>query len=221
MSNRDIIPQSILNNPSIYALEVWMQEVFDRIPYDKLLIYFVDTVDEKALPVLAQEFNVLGTRGWDYADTVFKQRELIKNAIQLHRYKGTRWAVEQVILQAGLTTAEVEERVGSDPSTGWAIFRVNVPIGDTYPEPEQIANATRLILIYKGARNVLEGIVYTGLSVAEDMGTLSDDVTVNAAVPVVEDSFSTDGTFLYNGVWAFDGARNYSQELDTISLTIV
>ena len=46
---------------------------------------------------MAKQFHVLGLEGWDYASTESEKRSLLKQAAELHRYKGTPWAVRQGI----------------------------------------------------------------------------------------------------------------------------
>nr|BDD43905.1 hypothetical protein 3 [bacterium] len=64
---------------------------------DRLLVYLVDNVDASALPLLAEQFHILGNEGWLYATTEQEKRDLIKNAIELHRYKGTKYALRKVL----------------------------------------------------------------------------------------------------------------------------
>jgi len=75
-------------------------EVFSRfnsLDTNRLLVYLVDGVDSSALPHLAEQFHVLGNEGWLYANTEQEKRALIKNAIELHRYKGTKYSLEKVL----------------------------------------------------------------------------------------------------------------------------
>lgn len=75
-------------------------EVFARynsLETDRLLVYLVDNVDVSALPHLAEQFHIMGNEGWLYATTEQEKRDLIKNAIELHRYKGTKYALRKVL----------------------------------------------------------------------------------------------------------------------------
>ncbi len=87
---------SPLNDISSYAFD----EVFARyntLETDRLLVYLVDKVDASALPHLAEQFHIMGNEGWLYATTEQEKRNLIKNAIELHRYKGTKYALRKVL----------------------------------------------------------------------------------------------------------------------------
>ncbi len=87
---------SPINDISSYAFD----EVFARynaLETDMLLVYLVDNVNASALPHLAEQFHIMGNEGWLYATTESEKRELIKNAIELHRYKGTKYALHKVL----------------------------------------------------------------------------------------------------------------------------
>ena len=70
---------------------------FNSLDTDRLLVYLVDSVDSSALPHLAEQFHIMGNEGWLFAKTEQEKRELIKNAIELHRYKGTKYSLEKVL----------------------------------------------------------------------------------------------------------------------------
>lgn len=92
---------------------------FDRVYKDTLagfdltpvLIYLIDTAPAAALPFLAEQFDVLGFKGWRFADTEAKKRALLKKAIELHRYKGTPWAVEESLKIIGYENSQVVENL--------------------------------------------------------------------------------------------------------------
>ncbi len=154
-----VIADSIKYQPHTYAFDIWMQQFFRRLDVSKLLIYMVDTVSIDVLPILANEFDVMGNKGWNFCETEDEQRALIKQAVQLHRYKGTPWAIEQVIEQAGLTGAVLMEGVGTDPDTGWAVFRIVPPV-ETPSDPAVNEKLVALVNVYKNARSVFEGVLY-------------------------------------------------------------
>jgi phage tail P2-like protein len=91
-----ILPSSLQNDPHYQALSQLLDR-WQAIDLSKLLIYWINSVDAGALPHLAKQFHVLGLEGWDYATTESEKRELLKQAVELHRYRGTPWAVRQGI----------------------------------------------------------------------------------------------------------------------------
>ena len=175
------------------------------------------------LPILAQEFDVLGNKGWNFTTDVADQRALIKKAIELHKYKGTPWAIDQVLIQAGLTGATLQESVGTDPDTGWAVFRIVIDTSLLMPDPAQIANAITLIMLYKNQRSVLDGLYYTGLDFTETSGLAlnEENLIIDADETLAGDSMGTHGSFYYNGAVYYDGSHNYSQDTDTIFIELI
>ena len=70
-------------------------ERFAQLDLTALMVYLVDLVDASALPALAEQFHVQGLEGWLFTTDEREKRELIKQAIELHKYKGTIWAVRR------------------------------------------------------------------------------------------------------------------------------
>ena len=58
-----------------------------------LLVYLVDNTEQSALIHLADQFHILGNEGWNMVTTDYEKRNLIKNAIKNHKYKGTKKSV--------------------------------------------------------------------------------------------------------------------------------
>lgn len=93
---QDLLPAPLQRDANYRALN----DLLDRagaLDLTKLLIYWLDIVDASALPVLAKQFHVMGLEGWEFAHTEAEQRALLKQAVELHRRKGTPWAVRQGI----------------------------------------------------------------------------------------------------------------------------
>ncbi|EKR4279045.1 phage tail protein I, partial [Salmonella enterica] len=74
---------------------------FSGISLTPLLVYLIDMTETTALPWLAGQLSLTGDNGWSLAESDEAKRELIKNAIELFRYKGTPWSVRQVIRSLG------------------------------------------------------------------------------------------------------------------------
>ena len=220
MNKNIIIAPSIRNQRSWYAFDLWQQEALSRVPIDELLLYFTDTVNPVALPYQAEEFDVLGAKGWDVAGSdIDLQRDLIKKGVLIHRYIGTPWAIEQVMIYAGFGAAALVEHTGSG-STGWAVFGIYVDIGSMWPDPALCEILYRLVMLYKNARSVFEGIVFTGLDFVEDSLLIGDDLEVDAS-STITDGIVVSGTFYCDGTYLCDGSRNFDDELDTITITLV
>lgn len=103
-----LLPPSLAGDPRFAALESLTGRLssLDLLP---LLVYLIDTVDASALSWLAEQFSLLGADGWSLAESEEARRNLIKSAIELHRYKGTPWAIREVIRRLGFGEVEIIE----------------------------------------------------------------------------------------------------------------
>jgi phage tail P2-like protein len=96
MADKRLIPPGIkdLNTETLNELI----ERLGTLDLTPLLVYIIDHVDASALPHLAWQFHI---EGWELAQTEQEKRNLIKKAIELHRYKGTKWSVINALSAAG------------------------------------------------------------------------------------------------------------------------
>lgn len=154
-------PLSILATESLQA---------DMTP---LLVYLIDIVTADALPFLAEQFHVLGDEGWALAESDDARRRLVKGAIELHRYKGTPWAIREIVRRLGFGEIELIEglaaktydgksrfmgwQVYGDPST-WPCYRVilNQPV-----TRDQADRIRRTLPLFAPARCELAGMHYS------------------------------------------------------------
>jgi phage tail P2-like protein len=122
-----------------------------------VLVYLIDAVNVSVLPYLAEQLHVLD-EGWADARTEAAQRRLLRRAIELHRHKGTRWAVEAALDVLGLG-CRVEEwfQYGGEPGR----FRVDListePLSEAF-YGQGIERAVELITKSKNVRSHLEAI---------------------------------------------------------------
>ncbi|MBE8611539.1 phage tail protein [Morganella morganii] len=100
-----------------------------------LLVYLIDMTEKSALSWLASQFSLVGDNGWDLAESETAKRELLKNAIELFRYKGTPWSIRQVIRNLGFGEVQIIEGGHDlDPAiavkwpaeTHWALYRIKL-----------------------------------------------------------------------------------------------
>ncbi len=164
----------------ITALVDTAEIAFNAIPVENLLMYVVDFAPESALIFLAEQFNVLGWKGWRLATTEAQKRNLIKQAVILQQKKGTAWAIKNALKTAGFVDATIikgAERVydgsfqydGSEDYGGgfWATFavRIDIPLGYV-PTPEDQNAAEKLINEYKNERSALIGVTWRTVTTA-------------------------------------------------------
>ncbi len=126
---------------------------FQELEVEKLLIYLIDNVSVSALPHLAEQFHVTGNEGWLQTKTESEKRELIKNAVSLHKHKGTKFAVRKVFQMLGLE-GDLSEwfEYGGKPYH----FTVNVDFLSRGLDYELIDKLEDLINQYKNERSKLE-----------------------------------------------------------------
>lgn len=119
------LPASLASDTRFAAFDSLLRDFVQVQDTTPALVYLVDLVAADALPALAAQFHVLGAEGWNAATNDAARRELIKAAIELHRYKGTPWAVRRALELLGLRV-DVQEwfDIGSAPYT----FRVRVAV---------------------------------------------------------------------------------------------
>lgn len=176
---------------------------FDLSP---LLVYMIDTVPSSALPWLAQQFGVLGFRGWDLITTDLERRSLIKTAIEIWRYKGTPYAIKQALKSIGYNNVQIIEGEGFPPeiftyppeipegSLDQFSFRVVLDLGDSkgVTDAGQVL-VERLIKEYKNTRSWYTGATY--------IANIYEDVAVNDdQFKVTEESGSSDSAAASDGM---------------------
>ncbi|WP_043617823.1 phage tail protein I [Chromobacterium violaceum] len=97
----DITPNVLAGDRRLSPLAELSRRL-QRIDLAPFLVYLVDQVEADFLPLLAEQLHVAGDEGWQLAAGEAQRRDLIKQAIELHRYKGTRWALQRVLATLGL-----------------------------------------------------------------------------------------------------------------------
>lgn len=79
------------------AFDVNFNDIYNKII--NILIYpRIDELSGEILDILGWQFHI---EGWELAQTEEEKRALIKKAIELHRYKGTPWAVINALKACG------------------------------------------------------------------------------------------------------------------------
>lgn len=102
------------------------------------------------LPWLAWAWSV---DEWDPAWTESQQRAMVGASIQLHKKKGTAWAVREALLRSGLESVRVSEKPAD--AAHWSHFDVDVAVVDRPLTEQSITRAAALIEENKAQRSVL------------------------------------------------------------------
>lgn len=118
----------------------------------KVLTNLVDLVDPKALPFLIDQFHVADI---DAGNSEAAQRNLVRSAIELHRHKGTPWAVVEALRLMGAEASVIEWFANNgQPGT----FAVAADVFDLPVDDALYQTALRVIDRAKNARSHLTGL---------------------------------------------------------------
>jgi P2-related tail formation protein len=215
IQHTNILASGVSNVPHIAAFDAMVEQRFANLDIEAVLIYLIDTVNVSALPSLAAQFDVLGYKGYGLAQTEQQRREVIKRAIELHRYKGTPWSIKEALKAIGYYDAIIDERLvnpiyydGTYNHNGsqiygpghWAEFRVKIDLGnDMGVTAETAADAVALIHEYKNVRSKLRDVSY--IATLNDYVTdIQEELTVNIEYTMNDAlGYYHDNTYLYGG----------------------
>lgn len=151
MDNCPDLPAVLAGDERFAALSgIWVDRLAAVDPQD-VLVRWIDHADVSLLPILAEEYS-LNDDGWDMAETEQAQRNLLKNAILLHRYKGTPWAVKTALNNIGIPRVALNER---PEGAHWAEFDLDITVIDRPVTEAMYPRIDRLIDSYKPARSLL------------------------------------------------------------------
>lgn len=223
-----LLPTSLQQLAHIQAFDDLVAGRLDALPIEAVLVYIIDAVNAQALPYLAEQFDILGIKGYAYATTEEEKRAVVRGAIELHRYKGTPWAIKEALLKIGLIVNRIEEGVGirtfyngavnfngsrTYGSLGhWAYFRVYLNTAqNTVISATQVADAVAIINEYKNVRSHLYDITV-------EVTNISDTLTPTDTLAIAADAFPEDdfGAY-YNGLYTYNGSQTYANIADTVS----
>ena len=150
---KQLIPPNLLQDENIKALVESIEPEFEKVKQEiiSVLIYpRIDELNEEVLDLLAYQFHI---EGYDLATTIEEKRNLIKKAVELHRYKGTKYALLEVLKALNLE-GDVKEwyEYGGQP------YRFKVDINLKYQGllPNAYDKLLNLINEYKNLRSHLE-----------------------------------------------------------------
>lgn len=164
-------PSIIETSPKLTALAD-LGKRFNLLDKSQMMTSIVDLVPTAFLELLAEKWSVTGYDGWLLAESIDAKRKLIKRAVELHRYKGTPWAMREIIRQLGFGEVEIVEglfdkrRDGSIVRDGtyfhgdrskWAHYRVILQQTITNDQADLLRKTLR---VFAPARCVLASLDY-------------------------------------------------------------
>lgn len=196
-------------------MDAWYNTIvaeLGQIDLTKLLVYIVDLVDASALPYLGAQFDVLGYKGFRLANTEDDKREIIKRAIELHRYKGTEWAIKEALKSIGFADVALI-KTGYDH---WAKFGIEITNEDVELTDSSFNDITQMVAEYKRAVCVLMEI-RINLQVTDALFVDDLDAIINDEIDA-DDFLTLSGALIYDGSAEFDGSHNFSGDSDVATI---
>ncbi len=152
------IPNNLLVDKKVIHLANSLQNSLDKMLDWAEKINFemnLDKLDDALLDHLLWEKHITWSEGLGLADTREKKIKLIRDAIELHRIKGTPAAIELVFSILDIDSKLTEWfQYGGDPYH----FKVQINIHDKGLNEATYNMLTALIYEYKNVRSYLEAI---------------------------------------------------------------
>ena len=133
MSKNSLAP---INDVNLKIFDEICEERFAKLDLDAVLISIIDNVPADALPHLAEQYHITGNEGWLQALSDTEKRNLIKSSIKMHRYKGTKYALEEIFKTLNIV-GNIEEWFNygacSPVPTArvWPFFTITTPLDRT------------------------------------------------------------------------------------------
>jgi len=228
MPEKTVLPDSISRFDDIKDLDLMAADSISKLDLSPLIMYLIDYAPVEALPALAAQFNVLGYKGWKFATTDTQRRALIKNAIEIHRYKGTPWSIKEALKTIGITgTITITEGIyhfydGNSlhnggityGGNGWAAFRVSIDINNLVNF--NLTDVEKIILEYKNARSWLEDVSLLIEFVELLPPTESNTFGIFNHTEVLGQGIIYNSAGKYNGAYLHDYGEN-----DTLNITVL
>ena len=152
----------------------------------KLMPRLTELVAPEHLELLAESRSILGEDGYWLAESDETRRKLIKGAYQLHRYKGTPWAIREIVRRLGFGEVEIIEGLSNKKHNGdirrdgsythghtdrWAYYRIIMTNTITN---DQAALLRRTLRAFAPARCVLAALDYQHVSLRHNGQALRD-----------------------------------------------
>ena len=188
---KEITPPNLLNDPIIKALlsatDPELQKVKELITNVVIYPRIDEIEDESLLDLLAWQFHV---EGYDLAKTVEEKRNLVKNSIELHRYKGTKYAIEKVLetLNFGGSVTEWFEYDGKAYRFKIDLFFNSLLEAGITLTPEVQEKLLDLINAYKNERSWLEELKFNVFFENEQEIAASSNLSTFTKATFEEDS---------------------------------
>lgn len=162
----------IVNDPKYTALANLSQQV-ERLNHHQIMTTLVDLLGDAFIPLLAEKWSVTGYDGEFLAETHHSKRALIARAVELHRHKGTPWAIREVLRKLDFGEIEIDEglkartyqhsdvqRIPANERWAYYAIRLNRPITNA-----QADHIRKVLRHFAPARCVLAVLDYKAVPI--------------------------------------------------------
>lgn len=166
-------------NDARAAAHLAIGQRLEAIDLTPLLIYTITGAPASALPFLTWQFDI-SSPFWELLGAGETQTALVQNAIQMHRYHGTVYAIQTIMKTIGFPSVTIQEGQASwggsqyPSNQGWAVFRVLAPAGGAAVNATTQMLAVAAIEFFKPARSVLDSLWFQQPAIAEPAIGVSD-----------------------------------------------
>lgn len=145
-----------INDINLKIFDEICEERFRQIQLDILNVQNIGNICADALPHLAEQYHITGDEGWLYCQNEDEKRQLIKNAIKLHKYRGTKYGIIHALEVLNLN-ADISEWFEYNGKPFF--FRVFVNLQDSYTN-ELEKRIINIINAHKNVRSWLEKLSF-------------------------------------------------------------
>lgn len=193
------------------------------------MTYLFDLTPSVNLYDLADQFDVLGFKGWDLCLTEDDKRNLLKAAAELHRYIGTPYALKRAFKALGFYDIEVEQHVpflyndtfaydGSQTygDSDWANFKIVVDVGNIRGvSPTQAAISKALAEAWAPVYCTCVAVEFRA-TLTDRYPEISDTIDGMGTMEFLFDDFAVNG-FLYNDTAYYDDTYYHDTSGDEVT----
>ncbi len=159
---------------------------YHNVETSVLMPRLVELVAPEHLELLAESRSILGVDGYWLAESDQMRRRLIKGAYELHRYKGTPWAIREIVRRFGFGEITLIEGMGNKTHNGeirrdgqyahghsdrWAHYRIILKSPITN---DQAALLRRTLKAFAPARCVLAALDYQAAALRHNGQAIRD-----------------------------------------------
>lgn len=151
-----ILPSSLQADKNVVYASKAATDSINKVTTETVNELIMSRIDELPEPVVNSLAWQLHVDTYSEDLDISQKRELVKNAIKDHKYKGTSWAVKSVV-EVLLGYAKVEEwfEYGGSPFH----FRVNGSFGPV-PSGDKLQSLVDAIYEAKNVRSWLDGVAF-------------------------------------------------------------